>query len=39
MFFEKPYVAAALKMHEAGNYFWNAGIVMFRAKDIVAAFA
>ena len=38
-FVEKPSVAAAQKMLEAGNYLWNAGIFMFRAKDIVAAFA
>ena len=37
-FVEKPSLAAAQKMLEAGNYLWNAGIFMFRAKDIVAAF-
>ena len=38
-FVEKPNAIAAQKMLDAGNYLWNAGIFMFRAKDMVAAFA
>lgn len=37
-FVEKPDVATATKMVESGNYLWNAGIFLFSAKTIVAAF-
>ncbi|MDG1737470.1 MAG: mannose-1-phosphate guanylyltransferase/mannose-6-phosphate isomerase [Paracoccaceae bacterium] len=37
-FVEKPDPATAQKMIDDGNYLWNAGIFLFRAKDIVAAF-
>jgi len=37
-FVEKPDVAAAKSMMDAGNYLWNAGIFLFTAKSIVAAF-
>lgn len=37
-FREKPSHDDALKMLEAGNFFWNAGMFMFRAKDMLAAF-
>ena len=37
-FVEKPDLARAEAMLAAGNYFWNAGIFLFRAADMVAAF-
>ena len=37
-FVEKPDVAKAQSMLEDGNYLWNSGIFMFRAKDMVRAF-
>ncbi|RWR29848.1 mannose-1-phosphate guanylyltransferase/mannose-6-phosphate isomerase [Sinirhodobacter populi] len=37
-FVEKPDAARAAEMLAAGSYLWNAGIFLFRAKDIVAAF-
>ena len=37
-FREKPDAATAQQMLEAGNYLWNAGIFLFRVKDIIAAF-
>lgn len=37
-FVEKPNLARATEMLEAGNYKWNAGIFLFRAADIIAAF-
>lgn len=37
-FVEKPDARRAGEMLEAGNYLWNAGIFLFAAKDIVAAF-
>ena len=37
-FVEKPDAENAQKMLDAGHYLWNAGIFMFRAKDMVAAF-
>ena len=37
-FVEKPDAENAQKMLAAGNYLWNAGIFMFRAKDMVEAF-
>lgn len=37
-FVEKPDAARAAAMIAEGNYLWNAGIFMFRAIDIVAAF-
>jgi mannose-1-phosphate guanylyltransferase/mannose-6-phosphate isomerase len=38
-FVEKPDVSNAESMIVAGNYLWNAGIFLFRAADMVAAFA
>lgn len=37
-FREKPDQASAEKMLKAGNYLWNAGIFLFRARDLIAAF-
>ncbi|WP_135507434.1 mannose-1-phosphate guanylyltransferase/mannose-6-phosphate isomerase [Roseovarius aestuariivivens] len=37
-FVEKPDVATAQRMIEAGNFLWNAGIFMFAAKDILTAY-
>ncbi|SNS77864.1 mannose-1-phosphate guanylyltransferase/mannose-6-phosphate isomerase [Tropicimonas sediminicola] len=37
-FREKPDVATAAKFLEAGTYLWNAGIFLFRAADVIAAF-
>lgn len=37
-FVEKPDHAAAEKMLASGGYLWNAGIFLFRVRDIVAAF-
>ncbi len=37
-FVEKPNLQDAKRMLEAGNYFWNAGIFLFRAQDMVDAF-
>jgi mannose-1-phosphate guanylyltransferase/mannose-6-phosphate isomerase len=37
-FVEKPDAARAAEMLTAGNFLWNAGIFLFRAADIIAAF-
>ncbi|TDQ64633.1 mannose-1-phosphate guanylyltransferase/mannose-6-phosphate isomerase [Phaeovulum veldkampii DSM 11550] len=37
-FVEKPGAAQAAQMIAAGNYLWNAGIFLFTAKALVAAF-
>ncbi|MFY0308632.1 mannose-1-phosphate guanylyltransferase/mannose-6-phosphate isomerase [Leisingera sp. D0M16] len=37
-FVEKPDAAAAAKMLAAGNYLWNAGIFLFSARTVIAAF-
>ena len=37
-FVEKPDAEAAKAMLDAGTYLWNAGIFLFRAKDMIAAF-
>lgn len=37
-FVEKPDAARAAEMVKAGTFLWNAGIFLFRAKDIIAAF-
>jgi len=37
-FIEKPDAATAQKMLDAGSYLWNAGIFLFSAKSIIAAF-
>ena len=37
-FIEKPDFNAASEMLKAGNFFWNAGIFMFRARDLITAF-
>ncbi|MBC7154743.1 MAG: mannose-1-phosphate guanylyltransferase/mannose-6-phosphate isomerase [Rhodobacteraceae bacterium] len=37
-FVEKPDAARARAMISAGSYLWNAGIFLFRAADMVAAF-
>ena len=38
-FVEKPEIIAAQEMLDAGNYYWNAGIFLFRARDMLAAFS
>ena len=38
-FVEKPALSAAQGMLDAGNYYWNAGIFLFRARDMLDAFA
>ena len=37
-FVEKPDLTNAERMLSQGNYLWNAGIFLFRASDIIAAF-
>ena len=37
-FIEKPDLENAERMLKSGNYLWNAGIFLFRARDMVAAF-
>ncbi len=37
-FIEKPNIKTASKMLNEGNYLWNSGIFMFRAKDMILAF-
>jgi len=37
-FIEKPNLSDAESMVEAGNYLWNAGIFMFRARDMIEEF-
>jgi len=37
-FVEKPDAARAAEMVAAGNFLWNAGIFLFAAKDMIAAF-
>ena len=37
-FVEKPDAVRAAEMVEAGTFLWNAGIFLFRAKDVVDAF-
>jgi len=37
-FVEKPDAARAAEMLAAGNFLWNAGIFLFTAKTIIAAF-
>jgi len=37
-FLEKPNLQDAKQMLEAGHYLWNAGIFLFRARDMVDAF-
>ena len=37
-FVEKPNALRAQKMVDSGNFVWNSGIFMFRAKDMIAAF-
>ena len=37
-FIEKPDIEVAKAMLHAGTYLWNAGIFLFRAKDMIAAF-
>ncbi|RII37123.1 mannose-1-phosphate guanylyltransferase/mannose-6-phosphate isomerase [Pseudooceanicola sediminis] len=37
-FVEKPDAARAAEMLAAGTFLWNAGIFLFRAKDMIAAF-
>jgi len=38
-FVEKPDHERAVQFLEAGNFFWNAGMFFFRAKDMVQAIA
>ena len=37
-FVEKPTEARAQEMVDAGSFLWNAGIFLFRARDIITAF-
>lgn len=37
-FVEKPDINDAEDMLRSGNYFWNAGIFLFKAKDMIDAF-
>ena len=37
-FVEKPNKVLAQKMFNEGDYYWNSGIFMFRASDIISAF-
>lgn len=37
-FIEKPNQSIAQEMIEANHYYWNAGIFMFRAQDMITAF-
>lgn len=37
-FVEKPNATRAAEMLAAGNYLWNAGIFLFTARDLIAAF-
>ncbi len=37
-FVEKPNAARAAEMLAAGTFLWNAGIFLFKAKDIISAF-
>ncbi len=37
-FIEKPDFVTAHSMLTTGNYFWNAGIFMFKARDMINAF-
>lgn len=37
-FVEKPDLENAERMFKSGNYLWNAGIFLFSARDMVAAF-
>ncbi|MDH2131081.1 mannose-1-phosphate guanylyltransferase/mannose-6-phosphate isomerase [Sphingobium yanoikuyae] len=37
-FVEKPNAQRAAEMLATGNYLWNAGIFLFAARDIIAAF-
>lgn len=37
-FVEKPDLPTAEKYLEDGNYYWNAGIFLFRPKDMIVAF-
>lgn len=37
-FCEKPEYSDALNMVNAGNYLWNAGIFLFKATEMIAAF-
>jgi mannose-1-phosphate guanylyltransferase/mannose-6-phosphate isomerase len=37
-FIEKPDEILAKRMLDEGNYFWNSGIFMFRAQDMISAF-
>ena len=37
-FIEKPDTETAQKMLDAGTYLWNAGIFLFKAKDMITAF-
>lgn len=38
-FVEKPDSVSAQKMVESGNFLWNSGIFLFRAADMISAFA
>lgn len=38
-FREKPDLATACKYLEAGNYFWNAGIFVWKVSDLIQSFS
>lgn len=38
-FVEKPNLQCAKQMVDAGHFLWNAGIFLFRAKDMIDAFS
>ena len=37
-FVEKPNLQTAMEMLDGGHYLWNAGIFLFRARDMINAF-
>lgn len=37
-FVEKPDIETAYEMVVSGNYLWNSGIFLFKAKDMIAAY-
>jgi mannose-1-phosphate guanylyltransferase/mannose-6-phosphate isomerase len=38
-FYEKPNIGDAEKMFNSGKYLWNSGIFLFKARDMILAFA
>ncbi len=37
-FIEKPDLISAKKMYKKNNFFWNAGLILFRVRDLIDAF-